>query len=145
MKLESLNKTTTRSKKRLGRGIGSGRGKTSGRGTKGQKARGKVRIGFVGGGLPLYRKLPLKRGKGNKPRQAKKKGVSLSELNILKVGAVVDLELLLKENIISREDVKKGVKLLADGEVEKAFTIKLPLSKTAQAKIEKAGGTISNA
>lgn len=144
MNLNQLPKTVTRRKKRLGIGLGSGKGKTAGRGQKGQKARGKVRIGFVGGGLPLYRKLPLRRGKGNSSLQTKKFGLPLSALNGLKSGSVVDLELLLKENIITKENAKKGVKLLAVGGVEKALVIKLPLSKTALQKIEKAGGKAEN-
>ena len=68
MKLESLPKITQKRRKRLGRGFGSGKGKTAGRGTKGQKAREKVKFGFEGGQLPLTKRLPLRRGKGrNKP------------------------------------------------------------------------------
>ena len=64
MKLESLPKTTERRKKRLGLGHGSGRGKTAGRGTKGQRARGKIPISFEGGAIPLIKRLPFMRGKG---------------------------------------------------------------------------------
>ena len=64
MKLENLTKVTDRKKKRLGQGHGSGRGKTGGRGTKGQKARGKVSLTFEGGALPLIKRLPFHRGKG---------------------------------------------------------------------------------
>ncbi len=65
MKLHQLSVVSHRSKKRVGRGLGSGKGKTGGRGTKGQKARGKIALGFIGGTLPLYKKLPYRRGLGN--------------------------------------------------------------------------------
>lgn len=72
MKLNQMVSIKSKPKKRLGRGIGSGKGKTAGRGTKGQKARGKIPIG-LGGGLPLYKKLPLRRGQGNRSPSKKEK------------------------------------------------------------------------
>lgn len=76
MKLNQLPKLKNRGKKRLGRGLGSGKGKTAGRGTKGQKARGKIPVNFSGAGLALYKKLPLRRGKGNKSPGKKEKRLS---------------------------------------------------------------------
>ncbi|MBI2330055.1 50S ribosomal protein L15 [Candidatus Daviesbacteria bacterium] len=131
-------------KKRLGRGIGSGKGKTSGRGTKGQKARGKIPATFTGS-LPLYKKLPLKRGKGNLKVSSKPKIINLNKLNIFKAKEVIDIAKLLDEKIISLKEAKKGIKILGNGEIEKALTIKLPVSDSARKKIEKAGGKIEYA
>lgn len=144
MNLHQMLKVKTRSKKRLGRGIGSGKGKTAGRGTKGQKARGTIPIGFTGN-LPLYKKLPLKRGKGNPSFNSKPKIIQLSQLNILKDKTVVDIAKLIDEKIILAKDAKRGVKILDNGEIKTALTIKLPISKTARLKVEKAGGKVEDA
>lgn len=138
MELNNLMKVKTKSKKRIGRGIGSGRGKTAGRGTKGQKARGKIPAGFTGSS-PLYKKLPLKRGLGNTKISAKPVVISLSALNVFKAKEVVDLEKLLKAKIISEKDIKRTVKILG-GEIEKELIVKLPVSKSARKKIEAKGG-----
>ncbi len=145
MKLNELVKVKSKSKKRLGRGIGSEKGKTSGRGTKGQKARGKIPVGFTGGGLPTYKKLPLKRGYGNPSSKKKPKIISLSKLNILKNNSIVDLEQLVKAGLLNQKDVKGGVKILADEGLSVALTVKLPVSKKAKAEIEKKGGKVENA
>src|SRR3989344_1161202 len=105
MKLHEVLKTQIKSKKRLGRGLGSGKGKTGGRGTKGQKARGKIPATFTGG-LSLYKKLPLRRGKGNAKVSVKPKIVNLSRLDIFKTKTVVDVAKLLEAKIISERDVK---------------------------------------
>src|SRR3989338_1055175 len=84
MKLSNLSKTIERSSKRVGRGTGSGKGKTGGRGSKGQKARGKIPAAFVGGSLPLYKKLPFVRGWGNKKANPKPVVITLDELNRFK-------------------------------------------------------------
>ncbi|OGE25374.1 50S ribosomal protein L15 [Candidatus Daviesbacteria bacterium RIFCSPHIGHO2_02_FULL_39_12] len=141
MKLHELIKLKTKSKKRLGRGVSSGKGKTSGRGTKGQKARDNISIGFTGAGLPLYRKLPLKRGLGNRPVSVKPKPLALSKLNIFKKGSIVDLDQLLMNKLISKEDLKTGVKVLGEG-LNVSLTLKLPASTKAKAAIEKAGGKV---
>lgn len=143
MKLHELIKVKTKSKKRLGRGLGSEKGKTSGRGTKGQKARGSMPAGFTGAGLPLYKKLPLKRGLGNRAISVKVKPLALSKLNIFKKGTVVNLEELLKNHLISKEDLKSGVKILGEG-LEVSLTLKLPTSKKAKAEVEKRGGKVEN-
>lgn len=141
MKLNQLIKVKTKNKKRLGRGIGSGKGKTAGRGTKGQKARGKIPAGFVGG-LPLYKKLPLQRGKGNPKLSKKPKLINLSKLNVFKKGAVLDITKLLEANVILEKDAKVGIKILGRGEVSRALTIKLAVSKGARKKVEEKGGKV---
>ncbi|MDP3948124.1 MAG: 50S ribosomal protein L15 [bacterium] len=141
MKLHELLKVKTRSKKRLGRGLGSGKGKTGGRGTKGQKARGKIPITFTGS-LSLYKKLPLKRGKGNPKSSRGYTILNLSKLDVFKAKEVVDLAKLQEAKIISEKEVKRGVKVLSKGEISKALTVKLLTSEAARKKIEKSGGKV---
>ena len=127
--------------KRLGRGEGSGHGKTSGKGHKGQKARsgGGIRIGFEGGQMPLYRKLP-RRGFNNFNFRTSFQTVNVGELDKLE-GDVVSRETLVKAGLI--RDTDEGVKLLGDGEVSKAFTVTVDkASASAKSKIEAAGGKL---
>lgn len=140
----TLVKVKTKSKRRLGRGYGSGRGKTAGRGTKGQKARGKMPSGFEGGQLPLIKRLPLYRGKGrNKSWRKKPLVVNLKILELLPKDTEVNKDTLVKYNILKKEDIMKfGVKILGDGELTKSLIIKLPISKSAAKKVEAAGGKI---
>jgi large subunit ribosomal protein L15 len=133
---------STKQRKRLGRGPGSGHGKTAGRGHKGFKSRSGsgVKPGFEGGQMPLQRRLP-KRGFTNifKKEYAL---VSLSQLDLLAGEEVITVETLVAAAI-----VKKGVlvKVLANGEVTKALKVQVDkISKTAQQKIENAGGTVIN-
>lgn len=137
----------TRKAKRLGRGSGSGRGKTAGRGTKGQKARGSIRVGFEGGQLSLIKRLPLYRGRGrNKSHQNRVLPINLKILNLLPENTVVTVEALVKYNILRQEEVDVfHVKILGDGELTKPLTIALPISKSARKKVEKAGGTVQEA
>lgn len=144
MKLNQLLKAKINLKKRVGRGIGSGLGKTSGRGSKGQKARGKIPVGFAGSGLALYKKLPLKRGYGNRSSFEKKAVINLSDLSNFKTKVVIDMEELIKAKVISKKDLKKGVKVLGGGELLSALTINLPVSKLAREKIEAKGGKVLN-
>ena len=135
-------KGATHTTKRLGRGEGSGHGKTSGKGHKGQKARsgGGIRIGFEGGQMPLYRKLP-RRGFNNFNFRASFQTVNVGELCKLD-GAVVDRNSLVKAGLIRDND--EGVKLLGDGEVKQAFTVTVnKASATAISKIEAAGGQVT--
>lgn len=144
MNLNNLRKIKTKKNKRLGQGHGSGRGKTAGRGTKGQKARGKIPIHFEGGALPLIKRLPFRRGKG-KNNSFKKKPiiVNLKALNLLEKEKVIDLNILIKHKIVDGKEAKEfGIKILGEGEVSFPFTIKLPISKSAAKKVEKAGGKI---
>lgn len=140
---------TTITKKRLGRGIGSGKGgHTAGRGQKGQKARGKIGILFEGVKIKksLFKRLPLQRGRGKFGPRTKPIIVKLSYLNILPAGAEVNLANLAKYGIVKMEDAAQvGVKILGDGEVTKKFTVGLPISKSAAKEIEKAGGKIAKA
>ncbi len=141
MRLHKLNKIVTADKKRLGRGIGSGKGKTAGRGTKGQKARGNVPITFVGS-LPLYKKLPLKKGKGNPKVSTKVKIIRLERLNVFKEKTVVDIEKLIEAKVISKRESTAGVKILGDGEINISLVVKLAVSESAQKKIEAKGGRV---
>jgi large subunit ribosomal protein L15 len=130
-----------RARTRVGRGPGSGIGKTSGRGQKGQKARagGTVRPGFEGGQMPLIRRIP-KRGFLNPFRQPAQV-VNVRHLALLAEGVEVTPETLFGAGLIRRPD--GPVKLLAMGEVSRPFTVKgVAVSASARAKIERAGGTI---
>lgn len=141
--LNTLQKVTTKKQKRLGRGHGSGKVKTSGRGTKGTKARGSVPIFFEGGGLPLIKRLPVLRGKArNKSFIAKPIEVDLKDLEIFAKGTVVDVKALVANKIIDKKMEKNGVKILSNGEISKALKIKVSTTKGAREKIEKAGGEI---
>ncbi|EKD65187.1 MAG: 50S ribosomal protein L15 [uncultured bacterium] len=144
MKLENLPGITDRKKKRLGQGHGSGRGKTGGRGTKGQKARGKISISFEGGALPLIKRLPFRRGKGkNKAFRKKPIVINVKALNLLRKSSVVDIDTLIKNNIIDKKEAEiYGVKILGDGELSIPLIVKLPVSKGAEKKIIKSGGKI---
>ena len=148
MKLNELRdkEGSTHSKKRLGRGIGSGSGKTAGRGVKGQKARSGVAInGFEGGQMPLYRRLPKR---GFKNIFAKKfTVVSLARvqtaINAKKLDAkkTIDVTALIAAGVIRR--AKDGVRLLSDGEVKAKLTFDVAgASKAAIEKVEKAGGSV---
>ena len=141
MKLFELSPSvgSTKDSKRKGRGHGSGNGKTAGRGHKGQNARsgGGVRVGFEGGQMPIYRRLP-KRGFTNIFAKQYAE-VILSELNKFDDGAVIDAEALKEAGIISK--VLDGVKVLGNGEINKKVTVKASkFTSAAAAKIEAAGG-----
>ncbi len=143
MKLHELTPApgSRHSRKRLGRGIGSGLGKTSGRGHKGQWARagGGVRPGFEGGQTPLFRRLP-KRGFKNAPFKKEWSIVNLKDLERFEGGAVVTPEVLKQAGIVKA--VHDGVKILASGELSVALTIRAhAFSGAAKEKIEAAGGS----
>jgi len=144
MNLSNLEKITTKKKRRVGLGHGSGRGKTAGRGTKGQKARGDVPLDFEGGALPLIKRLPFLRGKGrNKSLKGDPCIINVGLLNSLPKNTIVDIENLAKLKLVHLETAtKNGVKILGKGELSVALTVKLPASKGAIEKIEKAGGKI---
>jgi large subunit ribosomal protein L15 len=150
MKLDQLLKIKARSDKRVGRGLGSGKGKTAGRGTKGQKARGSVPKGFIGGTLPLYKKLPMARGRGGKGghnmlSRSHAVALSLSKLATFKAGSLVNLQSLVEANLVSGKDARQyGVKIVNNGEISVNLTVELPVSKSAAEKIEKAGGKVVN-
>lgn len=130
-----------KSRKRVGRGPGSGLGKTSGRGSKGQLARsgGKTRPGFEGGQIPFFQRLP-KRGFKNFTRK-EFAVINLSDLEKFNDGDVVTPELLVSSNVLKK--LKSGVKVLAGGELSKKLTVKANVfSKAAEAAITKVGGTV---
>ena len=141
MKLNELSPAQGSAKAayRKGRGAGSGNGKTAGKGHKGQNARsgGGVRVGFEGGQLPLYRKLPKR---GFKNRFAVNYAVvNVAALNRFEDGAVVDVEALKAAKLVRKE--LDGVKILGNGELTKTLTVKATVfSATAKEKIEAAGG-----
>lgn len=144
MNLHNLRKSTTKKKRRLGQGHGSGRVKTGGRGTKGQNARGKRPLWFEGGAVSLIKRLPFRRGKGkNKSYKKKPIVINVKVLNILPKNSTVDLKTLSDKKIVDKKDaVEYGVKILGDGELSIPLTVKVPTSKQAADKIQKAGGTI---
>ena len=132
---------STSAPKRLGRGIGSGLGKTSGKGMKGQNSRsgGGVRPGFEGGQMPLIRKLP-RRGFNNKNFDKVYNVINVEDLNVFNDNTVVTVELLKEKNIISKV-APYGLKVLGNGNLEKNITVKAAkFSETAIQKITKAGG-----
>lgn len=141
MKLENLSATPEfKTRKRVGRGPGSGMGKTSTRGQKGQKSRSGVTIPawFQGGQSPLYRRIP-KRGFNNKQFETKYAVINLSDLNRFEDGDVVTPELLKEKGIIKKQ--LSGVKVLGNGELEKKITVKAQrFSSKAVTKIESKGG-----
>jgi len=142
MKLNSLypNEGATKTRKRVGRGVGSGTGKTSGKGEKGQNARsgGGVRPGFEGGQLPLFRRLP-KRGFSNAKFKTRYAVINLSDLNRFEDGAVVSPELLKEMGLLKNQ--LDGVKVLGNGTLEKKLVVKAhKFSSVAKEQIEKLGG-----
>jgi large subunit ribosomal protein L15 len=130
-------------KSKVGRGPGSGNGKTSGKGHKGQKARsgGGVRIGFEGGQTPLFRRLP-RRGFSNHPFKKDYSEVNLWALeNYFNDGDEVNNEILESKGLVKKNSL---VKILGNGELTKKLTVKVDkLSKNAKAAIEKAGGSVT--
>lgn len=142
MKLNELNALPEAKRtKRVGRGPGSGMGKTSTRGQKGQKSRSGVSIKpwFEGGQSPLYRRIP-KRGFNNSNFTVRYAIINLSDLNRFNDGDVITMELLKEKGIIKKE--LSGLKVLGNGELEKKLTIKANrFSSKAVSKIESVGGT----
>jgi len=128
---------------RKGRGVGSGNGKTAGRGHKGQNSRsgGGTRPGFEGGQMPLYRRLP-KRGFNNKRFADHFVEINIGDLERFENGTVVDAALLKETGVITLPKVNDGIKLLGNGDLTKKLTVKAnAFTATAREKITKAGGT----
>lgn len=143
MKLNELKATegSRRNGKRIGRGTSSGYGKTSGRGQKGQLARsgGKTRLGFEGGQMPLYRRMP-KRGFNNINRK-EYAIINLNDLNKFEAGSEVTIDSLKEAGIVKKE--LAGVKLLANGKLDVKLTVKVnKVSESAKKAVETAGGTV---
>ena len=142
MKLGELKPAVEKkSRNRVGRGIGSGNGKTAGKGHKGQKARtgGKIRRGFEGGQTPLYRRIP-KRGFNN-IFSTEYATVNVSDLERFENGTVVNMELLVKEGLVRKE--LSGLKVLGNGTLTKKVTVEAKkFTNAAKEKIEAVGGKI---
>ena len=139
----ALPRGTRKKIKRIGRGSGSGHGKTSGKGHKGLKARtgagGKLRLGFEGGQMPLIRRIP-KRGFRSR-RKVINQIVNVENLNKFRKDDVVDPQKLKENNIV--KSARRPIKVLGDGEIKKSLTVRAhSFSKTALEKIKKAGGTV---
>ena len=135
------NEGARKERKRIGRGQGSGNGKTAGKGQKGQKSRsgGGVALGFEGGQTPLYKRIP-KRGFTNVNRK-EYAIINVEDLNVFENGVEVTPELLVKDGLVKK--VLCGIKVLGNGTLEKTLTVKChKVSKSAQAMIEKAGGKV---
>lgn len=131
-------------RKRIGRGVGSGLGKTSGRGHKGAKARSgwSRRIGWEGGQMPLYRRIP-KRGFNNKNFEKVFTVVNVSDLDVFDAGSEVDLKAVLARGLTSKEKHSDLFKVLGDGAIKKAITVKVDaITASARTKIEAAGGKV---
>lgn len=145
MKLENMkpaNGATTKSV-RVGRGIGSGIGKTSGKGHKGQNARsgGGVRPGFEGGNIPLIRKIPI-RGFNNYNFRKGYACINVGDLEVFEANSIIDMETLYEQRFIGK-CAPYGLKILGDGELTKPLTVKAKkYTKSAKEKIEKVGGKI---
>lgn len=142
MKLHTIYATegATKTRKRVGRGIGSGTGKTAGKGHKGQNARsgGGVRPGFEGGQLPLFRRLP-KRGFSNAKFKTEYAVINLSDLNKFENDAVITPELLKEMGLVKNQ--LSGIKVLGNGTLEKKVIVKAhKFSSVAKEEIEKLGG-----
>ncbi len=143
MKLHELKPAagSRRKEKRVGRGVASGWGKTAGRGNKGHKARsgGQTHPGFEGGQMPLQRRLP-KRGFKN-PFRKEWAVVNLRDLAGFEAGSVVDASALLRAGRV--RNIRDGVKLLGEGEIQTALTVRVAkVSRSARTKIEAAGGRV---
>lgn len=148
LKLNNLQspKGAHRNTKRLGRGQASGQGTQGGKGHKGQKARsgGGVRPGFEGGAMPLYMRLP-KRGFKNAPFKTEYAIISVSQLNEKFQGEEVSRETLCAQGLLKGQDRRRAIKVLGNGEIAKALTFVNidKFTKSAQEKIEKAGGKVT--
>ena len=147
MKLNTLSSKRSKSKKRLGRGIGSTKGKTSGRGHKGQKSRSGVAIkSFEGGQMPLYRRLP-KRGF----KSIKSKDIAL--INLSRIQEIINKKKILLNTKINLQNLQKSnlinskyrkLKLLGSGDIKEKFDVEVDfISKSAKEKIEKSGGKVT--
>ena len=147
MKLNELSNKSSRSKKRLGRGIGSSKGKTSGRGHKGQKSRSGVAIkSFEGGQMPLYRRLPKRGFKSIKNKRIALMNLSrIQEIinkNKISLNTKINLQNLQKSNLINNK--YKKLKLLGSGDIKEKFDFEVDfISKSAKEKIEKSGGKVT--
>lgn len=136
-------KIKARGKKRLGLGIGSGKGgHTSGRGQKGQKSRGKIGVLFEGFKVKksFIKRLPFLRGKAKNKAGLKPAILSLSDLEVFSSGEIVDKETLVKKGLLTKKEVKNGIKILG-GKLTKKLDIRLPISKSALKEVAERAGS----
>lgn len=145
MKLHTLPKLTTMKKKRLGHGYGSGvGGHTSSRGQKGQKARNGVRLSFTGSSWVWFKRLPFMRGKSRFNSFGKKALINLSDLNVFESGAIVSMESLIEQKLISKNQATiSSVKIVGTGELKKKLKVMVPATASAQKAILDAKGEYS--
>jgi|SRR3989338_9377730 len=143
--LHTLPKLVYKKARRLGRGTGSRWGEKSTRGTKRhQAAKERIPIFFEGGQNPMTKKFPLLRGKmRNKSVKIKPMIVSIDMLKGYKKGEEITVKSLIAKNLIDKKAMMYGVKLLGNGKITQALHVKIPVSKSAQLKIEEAGGSVS--
>ncbi|MBI3620497.1 50S ribosomal protein L15 [Candidatus Roizmanbacteria bacterium] len=136
--LSQLPRLVKRAKKRLGRGLGSGKGAKSGRGiTRHQKARESIPLHFEGGQGRMVKRFPLLRGKGkNKSIKSDSVVISLTDLNAFKAGETVSVEALFKKGIIDKSALHQGVKVLGTGTLEKKLIVTVPTTKSAKKAID---------
>lgn len=142
--LSSLPSIVASAKKRVGRGLGSGRGSKSGRGTtRHQSARETIPLHFEGGQVRMVKRYPLLRGKGhNKSILTKTLALNIGSLNVFKDGEEVTIETLHKHGLIRQLGNYQRIKLLGKGTLEKKLTIKILVSQSAKKIVEKAGGNV---
>lgn len=145
MKLHTLPKLTAMKKKRLGHGYGSGvGGHTSSRGQKGQKSRNGVRLSFTGSSWVWFKRLPFMRGKSRFNSFGKKALINLSSLNVFESGAVVSMESLIEQKLISKNQATiSSVKIVGTGELKKKLKVMVPATLSAQKAILAAKGEYS--
>lgn len=144
--INSLPKIVTIGKKRIGRGMGSGKGShTASRGQKGQKTRRKIHPLFEGtkGKKSFIQRLPMQRGKGELKARGKSAIINVGELEILPAGTKIDRALLVSMKFLPKSNKSFKVKVLGKGTLTKKLEVLLPVTKSALEKIEKAGGTVS--
>ena len=136
--LSNLPKIVEKKKKRLGRGLGSGKGSKSGRGTtRHQKAREGIPLHFEGGQGRMVKKFPLLRGKGKNTSVFKKPIIiNIESLNVFNDGDIVDIKSLVEKGLIEKKQIKFGAKILANGTLKKKLIIKVGLSKSAKKIID---------
>lgn len=144
VQLSQLPKTVAKKKRRKGQGYGSGRGKTAGRGTKGQKARGSIPPRIKLAGTSFVKRLPLFRGRGrNKRISTKPVTLNLKDLKEISKNTVVDLDYLVSQKLVKREEAEMfGVKILGDGQIKVPATFRLKVSGGARKKITAAKGKV---
>lgn len=142
--LSQLPKIVEKKKKRLGRGLGSGKGAKSGRGTtRHQTARENVPLSFEGGQNKFIKRFPLLRGKGkNKSPNQKPAIIHVEALNVFNDGDVVDIKSLAEKNIIKKVSKYMTVKILGNGKLEKKVIVALPVSQSVRKMIENMGGEV---